>query len=133
MKVNGKCHCGAITYEAVADPEQVAICHCSDCQALTGTAYRVSVPVPRDSFVLLSGKPRIYLKTGDSGAKRAQAFCSRCGSPLYTYAVDGAVTYGLRVGCLEQRAELRPRRQKWCRSALDWSMNIADLPRRETE
>jgi hypothetical protein len=133
MKVTGKCHCGSVSYEALADPEHVAICHCVDCQTLTGTAYRVSVPVARDSFVLRTGTPAVYVKTADSGAQRAQAFCSHCGSPLYTYAVDHPVTFGLRVGCLDQRAELRPRRQKWYRSALPWSMNIADLPRHETE
>jgi hypothetical protein len=43
MKVQGRCHCGKITYEAELDPAAVASCHCTDCQMLTGTAYRVSV------------------------------------------------------------------------------------------
>ena len=133
MKVNGSCHCGAITYEAEVDPERVGVCHCTDCQVLTGSAFRVSVPAPAQTFRLLTGHPKTYLKTADSGAQRAQAFCFHCGSPLYTYAVDHPVTFGLRVGCLDQRAELRRRRQKWYRSALPWSMNIADLPRHETE
>ena len=36
MKIDGGCHCGFITYEAEADPEQTTICHCTDCQMLTG-------------------------------------------------------------------------------------------------
>jgi hypothetical protein len=134
MKVNGKCHCGAIAYEAVVDPVRVTICHCADCQSLTGSAYRVSVPASKDSFSLRKGSPAIYVKTAESGARRAQAFCSECGSPLYTYAADGSDTsYGLRVGCLEQRHQLPPHKQKWCRSALAWCMDIADLPRRDRE
>jgi hypothetical protein len=50
MKVNGECHCGAITYEAIIDPEKVAICHCTDCQQLSGTAYRTVVPAPGTGF-----------------------------------------------------------------------------------
>ena len=38
MHVTGKCHCGKIAYEAELDPAGVAICHCSDCQMLTGSA-----------------------------------------------------------------------------------------------
>ena len=133
MKVTGGCHCGAITYEAVVDPDRVSICHCTDCQALTGSAYRVSVPTPVEAFVLRTGTPKIYVKTGETGAKRAQAFCPDCGSPMYTYAMDHPTTYGLRVGCIEQRRHLPPRIQKWCRSALDWSMDIGNVPRRDKE
>jgi len=49
MDVQGSCHCGRIRYDAVVDPERVTICHCTDCQALTGTAYRVSVPTAREA------------------------------------------------------------------------------------
>jgi hypothetical protein len=133
MKVHGECHCGSVAYDAEVDPSRVTICHCTDCQRLTGSAYRVSVPTLRTDFVLLRGSPATYVKTGDSGARRAQVFCPQCGSPLYTYAVDDPRVYGLRVGCIEQRRQLPPQRQIWCRSALAWSMDIADLPKRERE
>jgi hypothetical protein len=133
MKVNGRCHCGAIRYEADVDPARVTICHCTDCQALTGTAYRVSVSAAREAFVLRSGSPTTYVKTADSGAPRAQVFCGRCGSPLYTYEVGDERRYGLRVGCIAERRELVPRRQIWCRSALDWAANLEALPRHERE
>ena len=45
MKIDGACHCGYITIEGEADPEKTTICHCSDCQTGTGSAFRVSVPV----------------------------------------------------------------------------------------
>lgn len=133
MKVHGSCHCKGIRYEAEVDPGRVAICHCSDCQALTGSAYRVSVPVQVADFALLAGSPKIYVKTGDSGARRAQAFCPDCGSPLYTYALDNPVTYGLRTGCIAERDQLVPRKQKWCRSALGWTMHIDGIPKSERE
>ena len=43
MKVTGRCHCGQISFEAEIDPAQVRICHCTDCQTLTGTAFRTNV------------------------------------------------------------------------------------------
>ena len=47
MKIDGSCYCGYITYEATIDPEQIGICHCTDCQTLSGSPYRASVPAPR--------------------------------------------------------------------------------------
>ena len=129
MKVDGRCHCGAISYEAVVDPARVGICHCTDCQVLTGSAYRVVVPTAKDDFRLLSGTPTIYVKTADSGMKRAHAFCPKCGAPVYATAVENPQSYSLRVGALSQRAELVPRAQQWNRSAVPWSADLRAVPR----
>jgi hypothetical protein len=133
MKVEGACHCGSIRYEAEVDPARVSICHCTDCQRLTGSAYRVSVHARRENFALLAGSPSTYVKTADSGARRAQVFCPNCGSPLYTYDADRPADYGLRAGCIAQRRALVPTQQVWCRSALDWAMDIHALPKRDAE
>jgi hypothetical protein len=127
MKVQGQCHCGEITFEAEIDPGGVRICHCTDCQTLTGSAYRVNVQTPAASFVLRSGTPKIYIKTAQSGNKRAHAFCANCGTPIYAAAPHDTQTYGIRVGTLKQRAELRPRRQIWFRSALPWVTDIREV------
>ena len=124
MKIEGRCHCGQITYEAVVDADKVTICHCTDCQTLTGSTYRANVQAPAETFVLRTGQPKIYIKTADSGTKRAHAFCPACGTPIYSAAITDPPTYSLRVGGIKQRAELRPTRQIWCRSALPWSMDL---------
>jgi hypothetical protein len=127
MKIEGRCHCGQITYEAVVDPDKVAICHCTDCQMLTGSAYRANIQAPAQTFALRTGQPKIYIKTADSGTKRAHAFCPDCGTPIYSSAITDPPTYSLRVGGIKQRAELRPTRQIWCRSALPWSMDLRSV------
>ena len=75
LHINGSCHCGYITYSADVDQEAVTVCHCTDCQILTGTAFRTTVPATRENFKLLSGKPTEYIKTtAESGNHRVQAF-----------------------------------------------------------
>jgi hypothetical protein len=133
MKVDGRCHCGQIRYEAEIDENKVSICHCTDCQALTGTAYRVSVPASAADFVLLSGTPKIYVKTADSGNKRAQAFCAECGTPIYASDAHNPQIYGVRVGTLTQRAELPAKFQIWHHSALPWVSDIRDLKSSERD
>ena len=127
MKVTGRCHCGRITYEAVVDPETLGLCHCTDCQTLSGSPYRASVPAPAETFVLRSGTPKVYVKTADSGTRRAQAFCPDCGTPIYAAAPENPPTYSLRLGAIAERAALRPRRQIWCGSALPWSMDLGGV------
>jgi hypothetical protein len=128
MHVDGACHCGNIKYEADIDPAGVGLCHCTDCQTISGAAFRIVVQAPKAGFRLLSGTPKTYVKTAESGNKRVQAFCPECGTSIYSAAaVDDPPAYGLRVGGLRQRAQLRPARQIWCRSALPWVNDIATL------
>jgi len=69
MKVDGRCHCGAIAYTAEVDPAMAAICHCADCQSFSGSPFRASAPTKVEDFRLLSGAPKTYVKTADSGAR----------------------------------------------------------------
>jgi hypothetical protein len=133
MKVEGTCHCGKITFEAEIDPAAVRICHCTDCQMLTGSAYRVNVQTPASTFVLRTGSPKIYIKTAESGNKRAHAFCSDCGTPIYATDPHEPRAYSIRVGTLKQRRELRPTRQIWYRSALPWVSDIRDVTQIERQ
>ena len=129
MHITGQCHCGFVTYEAEVDPERVSICHCQDCQMLTGSAYRVTATASAQSFRLTSGIPKVYIKSGDSGRRSAQYFCPDCGSPVYRTAADEATQeVGIRLGTINQRRKLSPKRQIWCRSALPWAKNLRDLP-----
>ncbi len=134
MKIHGSCSCGSITFEAEADPEKVAICHCTDCQTSTGTAFRTNVPAPGNAFKLLSGTPAVYIKTtAESGNPRAQAFCGKCGTPVYsTTPGDGPkLSYMVRVGILRERDQLVPKVQNWSRSARPWVTDIGALRRNE--
>ena len=126
MKITGGCHCGAITYEAEIDAKMVVICHCTDCQTLSGSAFRVVVPAKREGFKL-TGEPKTYVKTGESGRKRTQAFCSDCGTPMYSADVTNPQVFNIRVGTVRQRADLQPKAQIWCRSALSWAMNLEPI------
>ncbi len=74
MKLDGGCHCGTIRYTARIDPDTVVICHCTDCQTISGAPYRANVPVT-------------------------------------------------------QRAQLIPKSQGLCRSAMPWAMDISGIPK----
>ena len=84
------------------------------------------------SFKMLSGEPTIYVKTtAESGNPRAQAFCPKCGTPIYstTPGEGPKPSYMVRVGTLRQRDQLTPKVQNWCRSAQPWVTELAAVRR----
>ena len=127
MKIHGACHCGYIKFEAEADPEKVTMCHCTDCQTSTGTAFRTNVPVDGKTFKMIAGEPTVYIKTtAESGTPRAQTFCPKCGTPLYSTSPGPGpkAAYMVRIGILRERDQLPPKRQIWWRSARPWVTSI---------
>ena len=135
MKINGACSCGAITIEGEADPDTVTVCHCTDCQTASGSAFRVAVPVAGATFKV-SGQPTIFIKTtAESGNPRAQAFCPTCGASLYstTPGEGQQAMYIVRVGMLKQRDQLMPKRQIWWRSARNWVTGLDGIRKLEKQ
>ncbi len=123
MKVQGQCHCGQIRYEAEVDPATVRVCHCTDCRTFSGGAFRVSVYAPAATMTM-QGEPAVYVKTAQSGSRRAQGFCPTCGTSLFSAAPQNPQAYMLRIGALKQCRELTPSIQIWTRSALSWTQDL---------
>jgi hypothetical protein len=129
MKVEGACHCGDVTFTADVDPELASVCHCTDCQTLTGSAFRTSVRARPGTFELRSGTPTVYVKTtAESGTTFENAFCPRCGTPIYASIDAEPRVYALRVGTLRQREAIVPRRQIWTRSRVAWLGQLDAVP-----
>ena len=81
-----------------------------------------------ENFDLKSGELKTYIKIAESGNERIQAFCPNCGSSIYSTSVGEAPKMlGLRVGAINQRSELKPSKQLWCRSAQAWLGQIGDI------
>jgi hypothetical protein len=128
MRIDGQCHCGAVAFVAEVDPDKASVCHCTDCQCFSGAPFRASVPVKAEDFRITSGIPKIYVKTADSGARRAQGFCENCGAPIFASDAESPKVFNLRLGVVRQRAGIVPRRQIWRHSALAWALEVEDLP-----
>jgi hypothetical protein len=134
MMVEGVCHCGYITFVAEIEPETAGVCHCTDCQVLSGSAFRISVRSRPGTFALRSGQPTLYIKTAESGTKREHAFCPRCGTPIYATSIGGDPrVHSLRLGALRQRDALTPSRQIWARSRVAWLDRLRALPASEKQ
>ena len=99
MRITGNCHCKSISYEAEVNSHKVIICHCTDCQKMSGSPYRVIVMAQETDFKLKGTEPKQYIKTSDRGTPRIQAFCSECGTHLFATSIDniGKRTFNLSL------------------------------------
>lgn len=123
IKVHGACHCKTIKFTAYVDPDRIRICHCNDCQILSGSAFRLSLPVVSENFTLVSGELKTYVKIAESGNKRAQCFCENCGTQIYATSLDEPRVFNLRVGTIDERKDLVPQSEKFTAEKLPWLDN----------
>ena len=123
MKTTGACHCGAIHFEAEVDENRISICHCRDCQILSGSAFRTAARVEPSKFVITRGTPKFYDKIADSGATRRMAFCGDCGTHICSLPMNMDEPGGyisLRVSSCEDFARMKPAAEIWCDSRVSW-------------
>jgi hypothetical protein len=123
MKTTGACHCGAIHYDADFDETRISICHCRDCQILSGSAFRTAARVDPAKFAFTRGTPKFYDKVADSGATRRMAFCGDCGThicSLPSHPEEEGSFVSLRVSTSSDFSEMKLAGEIWCASRVSW-------------
>lgn len=76
----------------------------------------------------MSGNAKHYVKVAESGNRRAQAFCPECGTQLYATEAENPKVLNLRLGCVNERAQLVPKTQIWGESAMPWLQQLPSMP-----
>jgi hypothetical protein len=123
MHINGVCHCGAVTFTAQINPARVMVCHCADCQVLSGAPFRTVAVASFDSLKV-QGVTKSYVKVAQSGNRRAQVFCPECATPLWATAPETPTSIVVRLGCVKENAQLKPTVQIWHHSAQPWLQEL---------
>jgi len=119
-KISGGCLCGAVRYESSAEPLGSAICHCTDCQHVSGSAFSVNVVVPASSVRFKGESLASFAHKGGSGKSLSRKFCQNCGSSIATEAeaLPGALI--IKAGTLDDSSWLKPNTHLWTNSAQSW-------------
>ncbi len=125
-KVTGGCLCGAIRFETTAEPVFQLLCHCTDCQKVSGAAAYAAYVVPIDSLVVTKGETAHFDVTADSGRINSRHFCPNCGTRVWAVLAEmGMVSVnGL---ALDDRSHFQPTANHMPDSAPDWC-SLGDLP-----
>jgi hypothetical protein len=118
-QIAGGCLCGKVRYSASGDPVFVGVCHCTDCQKFTGSAFAVVVGLPK-SALTIQGPLSTFDKTGDTGKATHRSFCSQCGSSVTDSADVMPDVVMIEAGTLDDSSWVKPGMQIFCDSAQSW-------------
>jgi hypothetical protein len=128
--ITGRCLCGSVSYRADAEPVAQAVCHCTDCQHQTGTAFSVIVGVPRAALTIDGSTLASFTTKGeDHGTDTDRHFCSACGSPIVSYVAALPDLAFLKAGTLDDASWLEPGVEVWSRSAQPWAPHFEHAAR----
>ena len=116
--LEGGCQCGSVRYRLEGKPAGLAVCHCTECQRQSGSAFGMSLAVPKDSFRLLSGELKTFSVLCDSGRNKECAFCPDCGTRIYH---QGEAGMSLKAGTLDDTSGLEPGAHYWTASKQPWT------------
>ena len=126
--IEGGCLCGKVRYSADTEPVFVSVCHCSDCQHFTGSAFATIIGV-RLRALKVTGTLKTFTKLGDSGKPIHRHFCPECGSGIMDEADMLPGVAMVNAGSLDDRSWVKPQSELYCDSAQPWVRLEAELKR----
>jgi hypothetical protein len=119
----GGCHCGALRYEVTQAPMRTYVCHCTDCQSLSGSAFGLGMMFREEAFSI-TGSPKLVARKLGSGGMGNRWTCPACGVWVCGDAkpdrVTGVERRIVRGGTFDDRSWIRPDAHVWTRSAQPW-------------
>lgn len=127
MSLTARCLCGGVEIEITGELGPLVYCHCTRCQRASGSAFSANCNVRKRYWVWRSGEDLV--REFDSSPGVWRAFCSRCGSPVYSrWAADPDVLR-LRLGLLDDDPGRRPLAHFNTAWKAPWYEILDDLPR----
>ena len=119
---DGGCQCGKIRYRLSDKPQMLYVCHCSDCQKQSASAFGMSLIVQSQHVEFIEGAEslRSWDTTGaDGGIKRCH-FCPSCGTRIMHGSDVPGQSVSIKAGTLDNTQDLQPSAHIWLQSAQPW-------------
>src|SRR6266566_3237460 len=109
--LTGGCLCGGVRFEVTEPLVSAGYCHCKRCQRRTGTAASASARIAPGSLRVISGDELVRAWQPDDGY--AKAFCSACGSALWSRHPAQHELISIRLGAFDEDPGIRPEHHQY--------------------
>jgi hypothetical protein len=116
--MEGGCQCGDVRYRLEGEPLGLAVCHCTECQRQSGSAFGMSLAMRSEAFRLLSGGLKTFTTLCDSGRTKTCAFCPACGTRIHHQVVEAVLS--VKAGTLDDTSWLAPDAHYWTKRRQPW-------------
>ena len=130
VSYTGGCLCNALRYRFKTEPQTVYICHCTECQKVSSSAFGMSVRVNGHDFTITEGNGKIIKTTADSGRIKEGLFCPECGTRISNKPTSSNLVV-VKAGTLDNPNWFKPIAHIWTRSAQSWFSFSDELPKFE--
>ena len=120
----GKCRCGAVRYEVLHAFLYAANCHCSECRATTGSAFKAFAGIEREKLTITQGVDDLAV-FGEEALNDTR--CRACGSFLFSVVRGGAFVH-VALGSLVDAPTIRPTAHIFVGSKAPWFEITDGLP-----
>ena len=128
MPLTGGCLCGGVRFEVTEPPVSANYCHCTRCQRRTGTAASAQARLAPGSLRITAGEDLVRAYEPEDGFPKA--FCSACGSALWSVNPETGQVSGMRMGAFDEDPGIRPSSRQFVAYAASWEAIPDDgLPR----
>jgi hypothetical protein len=126
--LTGGCLCGGVRFEVDEPPISASYCHCTRCQRRTGTAASANVRLVPGSLRVVAGADLV--RTYDPVDGALKAFCSACGSALWSQHPENPDIRAVRMSAFDEDPGVRPSVRQYVAYAAAWEPIPDDgLPR----
>jgi len=122
--LSGRCECRAVRYQVADAFLYAGNCHCSNCRASTGSAFKPFAGIERGKLEVVEGAETLLVWGDDDGNHTR---CGICGSLLYSVVRDGAYVH-VAMGSLVDDPSIRPTGHIFVGSKAPWFEITDDLP-----
>jgi hypothetical protein len=102
------------------EPDMVIVCHCTDCQKQSGSAFGLVMVVDEAGFALTRGSVKTFDGVAASGRAKMGAFCPDCGCRIYHKNAARVGKVSVRAGTLDDTSGLEPVAHIWTRDKQPW-------------
>jgi hypothetical protein len=122
--LRGRCACQAVAFEVSDEFVAAYNCHCSNCRALTGSAFLPWGDIEREKLRITKGADSLRVE-GDTDAAYAIR-CGECFSLLYWTPREGY--FRVPHGALVDEPTLKPTGHMFVGSKAPWYEILDELP-----
>lgn len=124
-KISGSCLCGTVTFEVDNHFKLFHLCHCHQCQKISGSAHVSNLFVNKEAISWLSGQEKIH-RFDVPGRQISNVFCTQCGSSVPYVSGSGRALI-VPAGTLDGEPNIGPQNHIYMEDSRDWHESIASV------